>query len=153
MSKRTQISKVFGLPRGITLVCILTYSQELRKATWLIAWAHKPFGFSGKELETCEWTIIVWCEQGRNQLFISGGGAIFMIFRSMTSPCLFNRGTTFSQTVTDKVSSKHFRKWELSVLIKMLTERPGQSKNYSLMQTLVQVFPSRVYPNPKPVFG
>jgi len=74
MSKRTQISKVFGLPRGITLVCILTYSQELRKATWLIAWAHKPFGFSGKELETCEWTIIVWCEQGRNQLFISGGG-------------------------------------------------------------------------------
>jgi len=28
------------------------------------------------------------------------GGAIFMKFHSMTSSCLFNRGTTFSQTVT-----------------------------------------------------
>jgi len=37
--------------------------------------------------------------QGRNQLFISGG-LIFMKFHSMTSSCLFNRGTTFSQTVT-----------------------------------------------------
>ena len=37
--------------------------------------------------------------QGRNQLFISGG-AIFIKFHSMTSLCLFNRGTTFSQTVT-----------------------------------------------------
>jgi len=35
----------------------------------------------------------------------------------------------------------------------MLTERPGQSKNYSLIQTLVLVFLTRVYPNPKPVFG
>jgi len=32
----------------------------------------------------------------------------------------------------------------------MLTERPGQSKNYSLIQTLVLVFPTRVYPNPIP---
>jgi len=38
-------------------------------------------------------------KQGRNQLFISGE-AIFMKFHSMTSSCLFNRGTTFSQTVT-----------------------------------------------------
>ena len=38
-------------------------------------------------------------QQGRNQLFISGGGS-FMKFHSMTSSCLFNRGTTFSQTVT-----------------------------------------------------
>jgi len=37
--------------------------------------------------------------QRRNQLFISGG-AIFMKFHSMTSSCLFNRGTTFLQTVT-----------------------------------------------------
>jgi len=37
--------------------------------------------------------------QGCNQLFISGG-AIFMKFHLMTSSCLFNRGTTFSQTVT-----------------------------------------------------
>jgi len=37
---------------------------------------------------------------GRNQLFISGGGAIFTKFYLMTSSCLFNRGTTFSQTVT-----------------------------------------------------
>jgi len=29
-----------------------------------------------------------------------GGGAIFMKFHSMTSSCLFNRGTTVSQTVT-----------------------------------------------------
>jgi len=28
------------------------------------------------------------------------GGTIFMKFHSMTSPCLFNRSTTFSQTVT-----------------------------------------------------
>jgi len=28
------------------------------------------------------------------------GGAIFMKFHSMTSSCLFNRGTTSSQTVT-----------------------------------------------------
>jgi len=38
-------------------------------------------------------------QQGRNQLFISGG-AIFMKFHSMTSSCLFNRSATFSQTVT-----------------------------------------------------
>jgi len=38
-------------------------------------------------------------QQGRNQLFISGG-AVFMKFRSITSSCLFNRGTTFSQTIT-----------------------------------------------------
>ena len=37
--------------------------------------------------------------QRRNQLFISVG-AIFIKFHSMTSSCLFNRGTTFSQTVT-----------------------------------------------------
>jgi len=37
--------------------------------------------------------------QGNNQLFISRG-AIFMKFHSMTSSCSFNRGTTFSQTVT-----------------------------------------------------
>jgi len=29
------------------------------------------------------------------------GGEIFMKFHSMTSSCLFNRGTTFSQTVTN----------------------------------------------------
>jgi len=31
----------------------------------------------------------------------------------MTSSCLFNRSTTFSQTVTDTFFSQHFRKWEL----------------------------------------
>jgi len=40
--------------------------------------------------------------RGRNQLFISEGGGFFMKFHSMTSSCFFNRGTTFSQTVTDK---------------------------------------------------
>jgi len=38
--------------------------------------------------------------QGRNQLLISGDASI-MKFHSMTSLCLFNRSTTFSQTVTD----------------------------------------------------
>ena len=38
-------------------------------------------------------------DQGRNQLFISGG-TIFINFHSMASSWLFNRGTTFSQTVT-----------------------------------------------------
>ena len=38
-------------------------------------------------------------KQGRNQIFISGV-AIFMKFHLMTSSCLFNRGITFSQTVT-----------------------------------------------------
>ena len=37
--------------------------------------------------------------QRRKQLFISEG-AIFIEFQSMTSSCLFNRGTTSSQTVT-----------------------------------------------------
>ena len=41
--------------------------------------------------------------QGRNQHLISGG-AIFMKFHSMTSSCLFNRGTTFSQTVTYNIN-------------------------------------------------
>jgi len=43
--------------------------------------------------------------QGRNQLFISGGGN----FHELSS-CLFNRGTTFSQTVTDMLFSQTFPK-------------------------------------------
>jgi len=43
-----------------------------------------------------------WFSIGRKQLFISGGGAIFMKLGSMISSRLFNRGTTFSQTVTNK---------------------------------------------------
>jgi len=38
------------------------------------------------------------------------GGAIFMNFHSMTSSCLLNRGTTFSQAVTDKVLFATFPK-------------------------------------------
>ena len=38
------------------------------------------------------------------------GGAIFMKFHSMTSSCLFNCGTTFSQTVTDIVLFATFPK-------------------------------------------
>jgi len=49
-------------------------------------------------------------------------GAIFMHFHSTTSSCLFNRGTTFSQTVTDMSFSQHFRKWELISL--------NQARNY-----------------------
>jgi len=53
-----------------------------------------------------------------------------MKFHSMTSSRLFNRGTTFSQTVTDKVLFAIFPKMRnYSVLIKMQTERSGQSKN------------------------
>jgi len=39
-----------------------------------------------------------------------GEGAIFMKFHSMTSSCLFNRGATFLQTVTDKVLFATFPK-------------------------------------------
>jgi len=38
------------------------------------------------------------------------GGGNFMNFHSMTSSCLFKRGTTFSQTVTDMFFSQRFRK-------------------------------------------
>jgi len=38
------------------------------------------------------------------------GGAIFMKFQPMTSSCLFNRCTTFSLTVTDKVPFAAFPK-------------------------------------------
>jgi len=38
------------------------------------------------------------------------GGAIFMKFHSMTSSCLFNCDTIFSQTVTDKVLFATFPK-------------------------------------------
>jgi len=37
-------------------------------------------------------------------------GAIFMKFHSMTSSCLFNSGTNFSQTVTDEVLFATFPK-------------------------------------------
>jgi len=50
--------------------------------------------------------------EGRNQLFISMG-AIFMNFHKMTSSCLFNHGTTFSQTATDMFFSQHLQIWEL----------------------------------------
>jgi len=39
-----------------------------------------------------------------------GEGAIFMKFHSMTPSCLFNRGTTSSQTVTVKVLFAAFPK-------------------------------------------
>jgi len=51
-----------------------------------------------QELKTKSSISYDW-SQGRNQFFISGG-TIFMNFHSMTSSCLFNRGTTFSQTLT-----------------------------------------------------
>jgi len=46
-------------------------------------------------------------QQGRNQLFVSGVEIFFIV---MTSPCFFNRGTTFSQTVTDEVLFATFPK-------------------------------------------
>jgi len=47
--------------------------------------------------------------QGCNQLFISEE-AIFMKVHLMTPSCLFNRGITFPQTVTDKVIFAAFPK-------------------------------------------
>ena len=47
-------------------------------------------------MKTCRYHVT---GQGPNQLFILWW-AIFMKFHSMTSSCLFNRGTTFSRTVT-----------------------------------------------------
>jgi len=41
------------------------------------------------------------------------GGTIFMNFYSMTSLCLITCGTTFSQTVTDKVFSAAFAKMNI----------------------------------------
>jgi len=46
----------------------------------------------------CSWNPM---QLGSNQLLILGG--IFMKFHSMTSSCLFNRGTSFSQMVTYEV--------------------------------------------------
>jgi len=51
------------------------------------------------------------------------GGAIFIKFHSMTSSCLFNRDTNFSQTSQIRFSSQHFRKSEL-----FSTEGSGQKK-------------------------
>ena len=49
-----------------------------------------------------------------------------MKFHSMTLSCLFNRGTTFSQTVTDKFLFATFSENEnFSVLIKTQTEQSG----------------------------
>jgi len=56
----------------------------------------------------CRFSFVAKMLQGRNQLFISGE-AIFINFHSMTSSCLFNRDTTFSQAVTD-LRSQHFQK-------------------------------------------
>jgi len=52
-----------------------------------------------KPIEFVSWLALIdavhiTIKQGRNQLFISGR-AVFMKFHSMTSSCLFNRGTTF----------------------------------------------------------
>jgi len=43
-------------------------------------------------------------------LHLWGWGAVFMNFHLMTSSCLFIRGATFSQTVTDKVLFATFLK-------------------------------------------
>ena len=66
------------------------------------------------------WRVVPFCvlikcitlfgtSQGRNQLFISAR-TIFMKFHSMTSSSLLNRGTPFSQTVTDNVLFATFPK-------------------------------------------
>jgi len=55
------------------------------------------------------------------------GGAIFMKFHSMTLLCLFNRGTNFSQTVTNTLRNISENE-NFSVLINMHTERSGQKK-------------------------
>jgi len=51
-----------------------------------------------------------YCVAGAQPALFILGGAIFIKFHSMTSSCLFNRGTTFSQTVTDKVLFAIFTK-------------------------------------------
>ena len=44
-------------------------------------------------------TTTYMCETGAQPALHFRGGGIFMKLRSMSSSCLFNRGTTFSQTV------------------------------------------------------
>ena len=88
----------------IKVVCCEPICYE-RVLLWTRSCEHVCF-------ERTLFNISIYCNQGRNQLLISGG-AVFMHFHSMTSSCLFNRGTTFSQTVTDMFLSQRFRKWEL----------------------------------------
>jgi len=57
-----------------------------------------------------KWAPHICCNQRPNQLFSSGEGTSVTKFHSMTSSCLFNRGTTFLQTVTDKVIFATFPK-------------------------------------------
>jgi len=55
------------------------------------------------------WVEIV-CPKSGAQPALHFGGVNFHELCSMTSSCLFNRGTTFSQTVTDKVLFATFLK-------------------------------------------
>jgi len=57
--------------------------------------------------------VLCWLTLGSSRGATSSsfrGGAIFMNFHLMTSPCLLNRGTIFSQTATDKVIFATFPK-------------------------------------------
>ena len=66
-------------------------------------------------------------------------GATFMKFHSMTSSCLFNRGTNFSQTSQIKFSSQHFQKSEFFTFNQYADQRIRTEKIISLMQTLDSV--------------
>jgi len=77
--------------------------------------------------------------QGRNQLFILGEG-IFIKFHSLTSSCLFNRGTNFSQTVTGKLLFATFPKMRTFRFYQNADRTIGTEKKISsLIQTLDSV--------------
>jgi len=64
------------------------------------------------------------------------GEAFFMNFHSITSSCLFRRGTAFSQTVTDMFFSQHFRKWELISLNQAVTGGAKRSQHWKCFRPL-----------------
>jgi len=59
-----------------------------------------------------------------------------MNFYSMTSSCLFKRGTTSSQTVTDTFFSQHFRKLELVSLNQAVTRAAKRSQHWKCFRPL-----------------
>jgi len=70
------------------------------------------------------------------------GATSSMKFHSMTSSCLFNRGTNFSQMSQIKFSSQRFRKWELFSFNQYADRTIRAEKISSLIQTLDSVLNS-----------
>ena len=94
-ARRVRLDHVFNL-------CVMVSFVSLFATLCLSCSKHKTKVFDW--LCTCQLSSTpavkysVW--QGAQPALHFGGGGSFMKFHSMTSSCLFNRGTSFSQTVT-----------------------------------------------------